>query len=105
MINGSVLVFNGSVITSATFVPPALAPVVVSGTPLWSCSGPWSGFICTLNVTSGAFSGALIPLRLKVYYQTFHVGLPVTFSGQIQMNGNGDPVTSNNSRTVTTTLP
>ncbi len=103
--NGAQLVFNGSVITSATFVPPALAPVVVSGTPLWSCSGTWSGFVCTLNVTSGAWSGGLIPLRLKVYYATTAVGQPVTFSGQIQMNGNADPVPSNNSTTVTTVLP
>ncbi|MCF8505713.1 MAG: DUF11 domain-containing protein [Caulobacter sp.] len=103
--NGAQLVFNGSVITSATFVPPALAPVAVSGTPLWSCVGPWSGFICTLNVTSGAWSGGVIPLRLKVYYNTLHVGLPVTFTGQIQMNGNADPVQSNNSTTVTTVLP
>jgi uncharacterized repeat protein (TIGR01451 family) len=103
--NGAQLIFNGSVVTPATFVPAALAPVVVSGTPLWSCSGPWSGFICSLNVTPGAWSGGLIPLRLKVYYQTFHVGLPVTFTGQIQMNGNADPVQSNNSTTVTTVLP
>lgn len=103
--NGAQLVFNGSVTTPPTFVPPALAPVVVSGTPLWSCSGPWSGFICTLNVSSGAFSGALIPLRLKVYYATTAVGQPVTFSGQIQMNGNADPAPSNNTASLTTVLP
>lgn len=103
--NGAQLIFNGSVTTPATFVPPALAPVVVSGTPLWSCGGPWSGFICSLNVTPGAWSGGVIPLRLKVYYETFHVGQPVTFSGQIQMNGNADPVSSNNTTSMTTVLP
>lgn len=99
VINGSVLVFNGSVTTSGT-----LSPMLVSPTG-WSCSGPWTGFVCSRTVTTGAFSGALIPLRLRTTYPPGDAGLPVTFTGQIQMNGNGDPVTSNNSRTVTTTLP
>ncbi|MDP2261247.1 MAG: hypothetical protein Q8J89_16185 [Caulobacter sp.] len=103
--NGAQLVFNGSVVTPATFAPPGISSATVSDTPLWSCVGPWSGFVCTLNVSSGAWSGGLIPLRLKVFYNTLHVGLPVTFTGQIQMNGNADPVPSNNTTSVTTVLP
>ncbi len=103
--NGAQLIFNGSVITPATFAPPGLSSATVSGTPLWSCAGPWSGFVCSLNVAPGAWSGGVIPLRLKVYYNTTFVGLPVTFTGQIQMNGNADPVSSNNTTSMTTVLP
>lgn len=97
--NGPQLVFNGAVTTPAT-----LSPRIVT-TPLWSCSGPWSGFICTLNVTPGAYSGSVIPLGLRTYYSPNFVGQPVTFTGQIQMNGNTDPVPANNTKTVTTVLP
>lgn len=97
--NGTQLVFNGSVSTPAT-----LSPMIVT-TPLWSCAGPWSGFACTINVSSGAFSGSLIPLRLKFYYSPDFFGQPLTFTGQIQMTGNLDPNPSNDSTSVTTVLP
>lgn len=99
VINGSVLVFNGSVTTSGT-----LSPMLVSPTG-WSCSGPWTGFVCSRTVTTGAFSGALIPLRLRTTYPPGDAGLPVTFTGHIQMNGNLDTAPSNDSRTVNTVLP
>lgn len=103
--NGAALVFNGSVTTSATLTPPTLLPALVVATPLWTCTGPWSGFSCTLTVAPGAFSGALIPLRLKVFYQPDFVGLPMTFTGEVQMTGNVDPDQSNNTTSVTMVLP
>ncbi len=103
--NGAQLVLTGSVTTTATLTPSMLSPSLSVATPLWSCNGPWSGFVCTLNVAPGAWSGGLIPLQLKVYYSPNFVGLPLSFTGEIQMNGNADPVQSNNSSTVTMVLP
>lgn len=103
--NGAQLVLTGSVTTTATLTPIMLSPSLSVATPLWTCNGPWSGFVCTLNVAPGAWSGGLIPLQLKVYYSPNFVGLPLSFTGEIQMNGNADPVQSNNSSTVTMVLP
>jgi len=97
--NGSQLVFNGSVTTSATLSGMTVA------SPLWTCTGPPASFLCTLTVSPGAFSGGSIPLRIKVYYSPNDAGQPMAFSGGIQMNGNADPMPSNNIMTQTLVLP
>jgi len=97
--NGSQLVFNGSVTTTAT-----LTGMTVT-TPLWSCTGSPYSFLCTLTVSPGAFSGGAIPLRFKVYYSPNDAGKPMAFAGGVQMNGNADTGPNNNTMTQTLVLP
>ena len=96
---GSQVILTGSLTGGTTF-----SPWLIAGTP-WTCSGTWASFLCTHTVTSTSFSSGFLWLRMKTTYPGVDIGHPFTYVGSVTMNNNADPVNSNNSRTVPSTLP
>ena len=95
---GTQLIVNGSLTSNVTF-----APRTVIGSS-WTCSGPWTGFVCTLTMPSG-YGGGTPVLTLRTSYPSAGSGHAVTYAGTVTKNNNIDPNPANNTRTVNSTLP
>lgn len=72
----------------------------------WTCTGDWKNFECSVVLPASYQSGAPIPvLELATTYPLSASGTAFNYYGAGSMTNNNDPLSGNNVRTVSATLP
>lgn len=102
---GTQITVTGSLTPAAFFSPSGSIPASAVTSPGWSCSGTWASFQCSQTATAASFTNGYLVLRLRTSYPASASGQPFTYVGAVTKANNIDPDPSDNSRTVTETLP